>query len=143
MIDYILISKNLKNFSENYIMIIFFSVIFLCIFLGALIEIGFFNNEKKWQNKLSWILISFIILFIAGFNFSIISYSLKKSKELEGKYSVKAKTLERNIEIIENEIEFFTIKDQDLYVNQILNKFYKNERNINSVEKEIIGKLVK
>ena len=143
MIDYILISDDLKNFSENYIMIIFFSVIFLCIFLGVLIEVDFFNNEKKWQNKLSWILISFIILFIAGFNFSVISYSSKKSKELEGKYSVKAKTLERNIEIIENEIEFFTIKDQDLYVNQILNKFYKNERNINSVEKEIIGKLVK
>ena len=143
MIDYILISKNSKNFSENYIMIIFFSVIFLCIFLGALIEIGFFNNEKKWQNKLSWILISFIILFIARFNFSIISYSLKKSKELETKYSLKAKTLEQNIEIIKNEIEFFTIKDQDLYVNQILNKFYKNESNLNSVEKEITGKLVK
>ena len=124
-------------------MIIFFSVIFLCIFLGVLIEVDFFNNEKKWQNKLSWILISFIILFIAGFNFSVISYSSKKSKELERKYSVKIKTLEQNIEIIENEIEFFTIKDQDLYVNQILNKFYKNERNINSVEKEIIGKLVK
>lgn len=51
--------------------------------------------------------------------------------------------MEQNIEIIKNEIEFFIVKDQDLYVNQILNKFYKNESDLNSVEKEIIGKLVK
>ena len=143
MIDYILISNDLKNFSENYVMTIFFSIIFLCIFFGFSIGTDFFKNEKKWRNKLSWVLTSFIILFVVGFNLLMISYNLNKAKRLEKKYSVKAGTLEQNIEIIENEIEFFIVKDKDLYVNQILNKFYKNERNLNSVEKEIIGKLVK
>ena len=130
MIDYILISDDLKKFSENYVVTIFFSIIFLCIFFGFSIGTDFFKNEKKWRNKLSWVLTSFIILFVVGFNLSMISYNLSKAKRLEKKYSVKAGTLEQNIEIIENEIEFFIVKDKDLYVNQILNKFYKNERNI-------------
>lgn len=143
MIDYILISKNLKDFSEFYVTSIFF-VIILCILFWFLFYSNEKNsNEKKWHNKLSWNLTLFVILFATGFELLIISHFLNKTKELEKRYSVKAETLNRNIEVIENEIEFFTVKDKNLYINQILNKFYKNERNLNSVEKEIIGKLVK
>lgn len=143
MIDYILISKDLNYFSEICIGTIFVSGLLLCIFFGFLIEEFDFFNKKKWHSKLSWSLTLSIILFAAGFNFFMISYNLNKAKKLEKRYSLKAKTLKGNIETVENEIEFFAVKDKALYVNQILNKFYKNERNLNSVEKEIIGKLVK
>lgn len=143
MIDYILMSKDLNNLSETKVMIILFSGLILCIFFGSLFTVDFYNNEKKLHNKLSWVISFFIVLFVAIFDISLISECLNKEKKIEKRYSLKAKTLKRNIEIIENEIEFFTVKDKNLYMNQILNKFYKNERNLNSVEKEIIRKLVK
>lgn len=143
MIDYILMSKDLNDLSEIKITIILFSGMILCIFFGGLFISDFYNNEKKWHNKLSWSISLFIILFVAIFDISLISECLNKEKKIKERYFVKNETLKENIEIIKNEIEFFIVKDQDLYVNQILNKFYKNESNLNSVEKEIIGKLAK
>lgn len=143
MIDYILMSKDLNNLSETKVMIILFSGLILCIFFGSLFTVDFYNNEKKWHNKLSWGISLFIVLFVAIFDISLISECLNKEKRIEKRYSLKAKTLEGNIETVEDEIEFFAVKDKDLYINQILNKFYKNETNLNSVEKEIMRKLVK
>ena len=83
MIDYILMSKDLNNLSETKVMIILFSGLILCIFFGSLFTADFYNNEKKWHNKLSWIISFFIVLFVAIFDISLISECLNKEKKIE------------------------------------------------------------
>ena len=126
-------------------MFIFLLVLINIIVICYLYDNNFWNNKKKSYNVLSWIIFSVLILFSITIFFGLNSISQKGIKQLESKYSVKEKTLGENIEIIKNEIEYFKIKDKKLYINQILNKFYKNEKNFNSssFEKEIMKKLVK
>lgn len=145
MINYILINQNLDELTGQIILLILFWLLISTIVIFYLYSDNFWNNKKKSYNVLSWIIFSVLTLFPIISCFGAISTYKKEIKRLESKYSFKEKTLKKNIEIIKNEIEYFKIKDKNLYVNQILNKFYKNEKNFNSssFEKEIMKKLVK
>lgn len=145
MINYISIYEDLNAITGKIILIVFLWLLIAIIAVFYLYRYNFWNNKKKSYNALSWIIFSVLTLFSITSCFWITSAYKKEMKQLESKYSVKEKTLGKNIEIIENEIEYFEIKDKKLYINQILNKFYRNEKNINSnlFEKEIMKKLVK
>lgn len=145
MINYISINQNLNELTEKIILLILFWLLISTIVIFYLYSDNFWNNKKKSYNVLSWIIFSVLTLFSIISCFWVTSTYEKEIKRLESKYSFKEKTLEKNIEVIKNEIEYFKIKDKNLYVNQILNKFYKNEKNFNtnSFEKEIMKKLVK
>ena len=145
MINYILIYENLNDLTEKITLLVFFWLLFTIIGIFYLYYDDFWNNKKKSYNVLSCIIFSFLTLFSIISFFWITSTYQKEIKQLEGKYSIKEKTLGKNIEIIESEIKYFEIKDKNLYINQILNKFYKNEKKFNSssFEKEIMKKLVK
>lgn len=145
MINYISIYEDLNAFAGQNILFIFILVLIDIIAIWYLYDNNFWNNKKKSYNVLSWIIFSVLTLSSITSCFWATSVYQKEIRQLESKYSVKEKTLGENIEIIENEIEYFKIKDKKLYVNQILNKFYKNEKNLNSssFEKEIMKKLVK
>ena len=70
--------------------------------------------------------------------------SQKEIKKWEADYNISATKLMKNVELLKSEINYLTIKDKDLYMNKLLNKFYGNdEKNLNAEEKELIGKLVK
>jgi hypothetical protein len=145
MINYISINQNLNELTGKIILLILFWLLISTIVIFYLYSDNFWNNKKKSYNVLSWIIFSVLTLFSIISCFWVTSTYEKEIKRLESKYSFKEKTLEKNIEVIKNEIEYFKIKDKNLYVNQILNKFYKNEKNFNtnSFEKEIMKKLVK
>lgn len=145
MINYISINQNLNELTGKIILLILFWLLISTIVIFYLYSDNFWNNKKKSYNVLSWIIFSVLTLFSIISCFWVTSTYEKEIKQLESKYSFKEKTLEKNIEVIKNEIEYFKIKDKNLYVNQILNKFYKNEKNFNtnSFEKEIMKKLVK
>lgn len=145
MINYISIYEDLNAFAGQNILFIFILVLIDIIAIWYLYDNNFWNNKKKSYNVLSWIIFSVLTLSSITSCFWATSVYQKEIRQLESKYSVKEKTLGENIEIIENEIEYFKIKDKKLYVNQILNKFYKNEKNLDSssFEKKIMKKLVK
>lgn len=145
MINYILIYENLNDLTEKITLLALLWLLISIIGIFCLCCVNFWNNKKKSYNVLSWIIFSFLTLFSIISFFWITSDYQKKIKQLESKYSIKEKTLGKNIEIIQSEIKYFEIKDKNLYINQILNKFYKNEKNFNSssFEKEIMKKLVK
>lgn len=145
MINYILINENLNDLTEKITLLALFWLLISIIVIFYLYCDDFWNNKKKSYNVISWIIFSFLTLFSIISFFWITSTYQKEIKQLESKYSIKEKTLEKNIEIIQSEIKYFEIKDKNLYINQILNKFYKNEKNFNSnsFEKEIMKKLVK
>ena len=145
MINYILIYENLNDLTEKITLLVFFWLLISIIGIFYLYYDDFWNNKKKSYNVLSWIIFSFLTLLSIISCFWLISPDEKQIKQLESKYSIKEKTLEKNIEIIQSEIKYFEIKDKNLYINQILNKFYKNEKKFNSssFEKEIMKKLVK
>lgn len=145
MINYISIYEDLNAFTGQNILLIFFLVLINIIVIWYLYDNNFWNNKKKSYNVLSWIIFSVLSLISIISCFLVTSTYQKEINQLESKYSIKEKTLGENIEIIQSEIKYFEIKDKNLYINQILNKFYKNEKNLNSssFEKEIMKKLVK
>lgn len=68
----------------------------------------------------------------------------KEMKNWETNYNISATKLIKNVKFLKSEINYLTIKDKDLYMNKLLNKFYGNdEKNLNAEEKELMRKLVR
>ena len=72
------------------------------------------------------------------------SSNQKKIRKWEADYNISVPKLIKNVDFLKSEINYLTIKDKDLYMNKLLNKFYGNdEKNLNAEEKELMRKLVR
>ena len=150
MINYVLMYNNFtsKMFlmtSGNFWFFVSTCIFFLCVptmvFLGMKEEI---KKQKLFYRKISFgitvcttltVLIAAIIFF---YN------KQKEMKNWETNYNISTTKLIKNVEFLKSEINYLTIKDKDLYINKLLNKFYGNdEKNLNAKEKELVRKLVK
>ena len=125
----------------------FISVLIFALILPTIVFIGIKEEIKKQKplyRKISFginIFITFAILITAIVFFN---NRQKEIKKWEADYNVSAAKLIKNVEFLKSEINYLTIKDKDLYINKLLNKFYGNdEKNLNAKEKELIRKLVK
>lgn len=125
----------------------FISVLIFALILPTIVFIGIKEEIKKQKplyRKISFginIFITFAILITAIVFFN---NRQKEIKKWEADYNVSVAKLIKNVEFLKSEINYLTIKDKDLYINKLLNKFYGNdEKNLNAKEKELIRKLVK
>ena len=111
------------------------------VFLALKEEI---KKQKPLYRKISFGINAFVtstilIAGIIGFN-----NSQKGIKKWETDYNISATKLIKNVEFLKSEINYLTIKDKDLYMNILLNKFYGNDKkNLSAEEKELMRKLVR
>lgn len=152
MINYVLMYNDLvdsKSFlltnPDNFLFFIFVFIFGLSlpttVFIALKEEI---KKQKPLYRKISFGINVFITLTILIAGIIVFNNSQKEIKKRETDYNISATKLIKNVKFLKNEINYLTIKDKDLYMNKLLNKFYGNdEKNLNAEEKELIGKLVK
>ena len=152
MINYVLMYNDLVDSNNMFLLtseknLFFISVLIFALILPTIVFIGIKEEIKKQKplyRKISFginIFITFAILITAIVFFNNIQKEIKK---WEADYNVSVAKLIKNVEFLKSEINYLTIKDKDLYINKLLNKFYGNdEKNLNAKEKELIRKLVK
>lgn len=153
MINYVLMYNDLVDSNNMFSLITwesFLFFVFICIFLLSIPELIFLTSkeeikrQKPLYRKISFginIFITFAILITAIVFFN---NRQKEIKKWEADYNVSVAKLIKNVEFLKSEINYLTIKDKDLYMNKLLNKFYGNdEKNLNAEEKELVRKLVK
>lgn len=152
MINYVLMYNDLVDSNNMFLLtseknLFFISVLIFALILPTIVFIGIKEEIKKQKplyRKISFginIFITFAILITAIVFFN---NRQKEIKKWEADYNVSVAKLIKNVEFLKSEINYLTIKDKDLYINKLLNKFYGNdEKNLNAKEKELIRKLVK
>lgn len=152
MINYVLIYNDLVDSNNMFLLtsekkLFFISVLIFALILPTIVFIGIKEEIKKQKplyRKISFginIFITFAILITAIVFFN---NRQKEIKKWEADYNVSVAKLIKNVEFLKSEINYLTIKDKDLYINKLLNKFYGNdEKNLNAKEKELVRKLVK
>ena len=152
MINYVLMYNDLLSskslFSINSDTFLFFVFVFIfalilptTIFIPLKEEI---EKQKPLYRKISFGINAFITLTILITGIIFFNNSQKEIKKWETDYNVSATKLIKNVEFLKKEINYLTIKDKDLYMNKLLNKFYGNdEKNLNFEEKELMRKLVR
>ena len=152
MINYVLMYNDLVGSKSLFLInpdnFLFFVLLFILalslpttVFLALKEEI---KKQKPLYRKISFginafVTLTILIAGIIGFN-----NSQKGIKKWETDYNISATKLIKNVEFLKSEINYLTIKDKDLYMNILLNKFYGNDgKNLNAEEKELIRKLVR
>ena len=152
MINYVLMYNDLVSskslFSINPDTFLFFVFVFIfalilptTVFIALKEEI---EKQKPLYRKISFGINAFITLTILITGIIFFNNSQKEINKWESNYNISATKLIKNVEFLKKAINYLTIKDKDLYVNKLLNKFYGNdEKNLNSEEKELMRKLVK
>lgn len=152
MINYVLMYNDLTGSKslllinpENFLCFVFVFILGLSlpttVFLALKEEI---KKQKPLYRKISFGINAFITLTFLIAGIIVFNNSQKEIKKWEADYNISATKLMKNVELLKSEINYLTIKDKDLYMNKLLNKFYGNdEKNLNAEEKELIGKLVK
>ena len=152
MINYVLMYNDLLSskslFSLNPDTFLFF--VFIIIFGLSLPTIVFIalkeeiEKQKPLYRKISFGINTFVTLTILIAGIIVFNNSQKEIKKWETDYNISATKLIKNVEFLKSEIIYLTIKDKDLYMNILLNKFYGNDRkNLNTEEKELMRKLVR
>lgn len=152
MINYVLMYNNLVNSKslfplnpDNFLFFVFAFIFALSlptiVFIAAKEEI---KKQKLLYRKISFGINAFVTLTILIAGIIAFNNSQKEIKKWESNYNISATKLIKNVEFLKSEINYLTIKDKDLYMNKLLNKFYGNdEKNLNVEEKELVRKLVK
>ena len=150
MINYVLMYNNFtsKMFlmtSGNFWFFVSTCIFFLCVptmvFLGMKEEI---KKQKLFYRKISFGITVFTTLTVLIAAIIFFYNKQKEMKNWETNYNISTTKLIKNVEFLKSEINYLTIKDKDLYINKLLNKFYGNdEKNLNAKEKELVRKLVK
>lgn len=127
-----------------------FAFILSCILGLSIPAIVFFLYEKEIKRqkplyrKISFGITVFMTFTILMAEIAFFSNSQKEIRKWKADYNISVPKLIKNVELLKSEINYLTIKDKDLYMNKLLNKFYSNdEKNLNVEEKELIRKLVK
>ena len=102
------------------------------------------KKQKLLYQKISLGINVFITLTILIAGIIVFNNSQKEIKKWEADYNISATKLMKNVKFLKSEINYLTIKDKDLYMNKLLNKFYGNDKkNLNAEEKELMRRLVK
>ena len=152
MINYVLMyndllsSKSLSSLNPDTFLFFVFIFIFAVslpttVFIALKEEI---KKQKLLYRKVSFGITVFTTLTVLIAGIIIFNNSQKEIKKWETDYNVSATKLIKNVEFLKKEINYLTIKDKDLYMNKLLNKFYGNdEKNLNFEEKELMRKLVR
>ena len=138
-------SKMFLMTSGNFWFFVSACIFFLCIptmvFLGMKEEI---KKQKPLYRKISFGINVFITSAILITAIVFFNYKQKEIKKWETDYNISVNKLIKNVDFLKSEINYLTIKDKDLYMNQLLNKFYDNDKkNLSTEEKELIRKMVK
>ena len=117
-----------------------FFLLFILALVLAFVEVDWDKNEFR---KKMFVLLH--ILAATAPYFFMKNFGNQKAKAILKKYNVSSvKNLKRNIKIIRDSTEFYvTTKDKNEYVNRILNKFYVDDKDATSQEKELMKKLKK
>lgn len=93
----------------------------------------------------AFLILIVIINIICAFNLKadkIATINTKENLKIVSKYNIKdIDEFSRNIRIIKDEIKFLKFENEEDYINNILNKFYKNIETEDETEKEILKKL--
>lgn len=152
MINYVLMyndlvdSKSLFPLNPDNFLFFVFAFIFALslptiVFIAAKEEI---KKQKLLYRKISFGINAFVTLTILIAGIIAFNNSQKEIKKWESNYNISATKLIKNVEFLKSEINYLTIKDKDLYMNKLLNKFYGNdEKNLKVEEKELVRKLVR
>ena len=124
--------------------------VFICIFLLSLPALIFslskeeIKKQKLFYRKISFGITVFTTLTVLIAAIIFFNNKQKEKKNWETNYNISATKLIKNVKFLKSEINYLTIKDKDLYMNKLLNKFYGNdEKNLNAEEKELMRKLVR
>ena len=127
-----------------------FVFILTCILGLSIPAIVFFTYKKEIKRqkplyrKISFGITVFMTFAILMAEIAFFSNIQKEIRKWETDYNISVPKLIKNVKFLKSEINYLTIKDKDLYMNKLLNKFYGNdEKNLNVEEKELIRKLVK
>ena len=152
MINYVLMYNDLLNskslFPLNPDTFLFSVFVFIfglsiptIVFLGSKEEI---KKQKPLYRKISFGINAFVTLTVLIAGIIAFNNSQKEIKKWETDHNISATKLIKNVKFLKSEINYLTIKDKDLYMNKLLNKFYGNdEKNLNAEEKELMRKLVR
>ena len=148
MINYVLMYNDLVDSNNMFSLITwesFLFFVFICIFLLSLPALIFsLSKEEIKKQKLFYRKISFGITVFTTLTVIFFNNKQKEKKNWETNYNISATKLIKNVKFLKSEINYLTIKDKDLYMNKLLNKFYGNdEKNLNAEEKELMRKLVR
>ena len=152
MINYVLMYNDLVDSNNIFSLISWKSFgYFVCFILLLSIPVLIFlelkeeiKKQKPLYRKISFGMIVFTILTVLISTIIFFNNNQKTMKNWETDYNISVTKLIKNVKFLKSEINYLTIKDKDLYMNKLLNKFYSNdEKNLNVEEKELIRKLVK
>lgn len=153
MINYVLMYNDLVDSNNMFSLITqesFLFFVFICIFLLSIPVLIFsaskeeIKKQKSLYRKISFGITVFTTLTVLIASIIFFNNKQKEIKKWESNYNISATKLIKNVNFLKSKINYLTIKDKDLYMNKILNKFYGNdEKNLNVEEKELVRKLVK
>ena len=153
MINYVLMYNDLVDSNNMFSLITwesFLFFVFICIFLLSIPELIFLaskeeiKRQKPLYRKISFGITVFTTLTVLIAAIIFFNNKQKEKKNWETNYNISATKLIKNVKFLKSEINYLTIKDKDLYMNKLLNKFYGNdEKNLNAEEKELMRKLVR
>lgn len=153
MINYVLMYNDLVDSNNMFSLITwesFLFFVFICIFLLSLPALIFslskeeIKKQKLFYRKISFGITVFTTLTVLIAAIIFFNDKQKEKKNWETNYNISATKLIKNVKFLKSEINYLTIKDKDLYMNKLLNKFYGNdEKNLNAEEKELMRKLVR
>lgn len=153
MINYVLMYNDLVDSNNMFSLITwesFLFFVFICIFLLSLPALIFslskeeIKKQKLFYRKISFGITVFTTLTVLIAAIIFFNNKQKEKKNWETNYNISATKLIKNVKFLKSEINYLTIKDKDLYMNKLLNKFYGNdEKNLNAEEKELMRKLVR
>ena len=125
----------------------FISVLIFVLILPTIVFIGIkeeIKKQKLFYRKISFGITVFTTLTVLIAAIIFFNNKQKEKKNWETNYNISATKLIKNVKFLKSEINYLTIKDKDLYMNKLLNKFYGNdEKNLNAEEKELMRKLVR
>lgn len=125
----------------------FISVLIFALILPTIVFIGIkeeIKKQKLFYRKISFGITVFTTLTVLIAAIIFFNNKQKEKKNWETNYNISATKLIKNVKFLKSEINYLTIKDKDLYMNKLLNKFYGNdEKNLNAEEKELMRKLVR
>lgn len=152
MINYVLMYNDLVDSNNMFLLtseknLFFISVLIFALILPTIVFIGIkeeIKKQKLFYRKISFGITVFTTLTVLIAAIIFFNNKQKEKKNWETNYNISATKLIKNVKFLKSEINYLTIKDKDLYMNKLLNKFYGNdEKNLNAEEKELMRKLVR
>lgn len=152
MINYVLMYNDLVDSNNMFLLtseknLFFISVLIFVLILPTIVFIGIkeeIKKQKLFYRKISFGITVFTTLTVLIAAIIFFNNKQKEKKNWETNYNISATKLIKNVKFLKSEINYLTIKDKDLYMNKLLNKFYGNdEKNLNAEEKELMRKLVR